>query len=369
MGQRRSGWSIEIGTISQIPIRIHVTFLLLLVWLVLGSEAASPIMEGLFVCVIFACVLLHELGHALTAKRFGVATKDITLYPFGGIASITSQPSAKAELVIALAGPLVNVCIAAAIYPWITLPELSEPNTTAVSLSFGTRVFITNVALAVFNLLPALPMDGGRVLRAILALMNLKHATMIAARVSQVLCVLLAILALFVQQPMLFLISLIIFFGAMQEHVRAESKLVAIGLKASEAMVRRERLESFSHGTTISKALHTAITSLQPLFPVMNGEQFLGVVFREDLLEHAATRADDYVGEIMTRSLASVDENSPLSDALTMFEQSGSGVVVVKRDEQYSGLLVYDRLADFLLLHEIRQNLPKDDETEWPTPL
>jgi Zn-dependent protease/CBS domain-containing protein len=367
VNQRRSSWSLQVGTVAQIPIRIHLTFLLLLMWLVFGIETASPILEGAFVISIFLCVLLHELGHALVAKRFGVQTRDITLYPFGGVASISSQPSAKAELAIALAGPLVNVVIALAIYPWITIPDLSKPESVAVS--FPLRLFLTNVGLAFFNLLPALPMDGGRVLRAILTLAGLKKPTTVAARVSQALCILLAIAALYTKQPMLFVIAFIVFFGAMQEQVRTETKTIAHAFTVADATIPRERLESFTHGTTVSKALKIALTSLQPLYPIIRGSELLGVIFREDILEHAATHADAYVGEIITRALPCIDEHASLDDALTALEQASVHVASVTRNGDYVGLLVYDRLADFLLLHEIRQNVSKDDDTEWSMPL
>lgn len=324
-------------------------------------------MEGLFVIVIFACVLLHELGHALVGKRLGVLTKDITLYPFGGVASITSQPAPKAELLIAISGPLVNVVIALAMYPWITLPDVSPPE--PLTLTFAARVFMTNVALAVFNLLPALPMDGGRVLRAALALLNVKRATAIAARVSQFLCIGLGLAALYIGNPILFVIAFIIFFAAMQERVRAESKVIAVAFTAGEAMIPRERLHSISHGTTISKALRLALTSLQPLYPVLNADELLGVVFREDILEHAATRPDEYVGEIMTRAMPNIDVNASLADAFSQIEQTGNTILIVTKEGHYVGLLVYDRLADFLLLHEIRKNLPKDDDVEWSMPM
>jgi CBS domain-containing protein len=168
---------------------------------------------------------------------------------------------------------------------------------------------------------------------------------------------------------MLFVIAFIVFFGAMQEQVRTETKVIAHGFRVADATIPRERLESFTHGTTVSKALSTALTSLQPLYPIVRGDELLGVIFREDILEHAATHADAYVGEIITRALPSVDENASLDDALTALEQSNVHVASVTRSGEYVGLLVYDRLADFLLLHEIRQKLPKDDDTEWSMPL
>ncbi|MFN4894274.1 MAG: site-2 protease family protein [Pseudomonadota bacterium] len=369
--ERRRGWSIQVGSIGAIPIRIHLTFLMLLGWLLLGGSSESAVSETAFVLLVFVCVLLHELSHALVAKRFDVKTRDITLYPFGGIASIVSQPSPKAELVIALAGPALNLAIAAALYPWLTMPDLTEAGlkvTQESDLGLGIKLFFTNLALAAFNLLPALPMDGGRVLRASLALLNVREPTAIAARVSQALCVLLAIAGLYLEQPMLFIIAVLVFLGAMQEHLRAETKAIATTFSIQEAMIAKERLESFPHGTTISRALSTTLTSWQPLYPVMNGDALLGIVLRDDILEHAVTHADDYVGEIMKRDINQVDIGAPLAEAYAQMESTAAPVLAVTSEGRYVGILAYDRLADFLLMHELRNKMPKDEDIEWPNP-
>jgi Mg2+/Co2+ transporter CorC len=167
----------------------------------------------------------------------------------------------------------------------------------------------------------------------------------------------------------LFVIAFIIFFGAMQEHIRAATSVLAVAFTVADVVIPKERLETMPHGTTISKGLRIALTSLQPLYPVMNGDDVMGVVFREDILEHAATRSDEYIGEIITRSLPRFETSMPLSEALSKLEEEGSHVAMATRDGLYVGLLVADRLADFLLLQELRQNLPKDDDIEWSTPL
>lgn len=369
MREHKSRWSFTIGTVAQIPIRIHVTFVALLVWLVLASDSPSPLMEGLFVTLVFSCVLLHELGHALVAKRFDVQTRDITLYPFGGIASIVSQPPPRAELVIALAGPLVNLCIAGVLYPFITLPDLNTEKIPS-PLPIPTRIFLTNVALAVFNLLPALPMDGGRVLRALLSLFKITQATKIAARVSQGLCVLLALAALWLEQPILFIIAIIVFLGAMQEHVRAETRSIAGRFSVKDAMIERERLEILQHGTTLTAALRIALTSWQPFFPVVNGSDVLGIISRDDLLEYSAAHSDNYIGEIMDRDIPTVDVDAPLPEACSCMEAHATPVLAVRRNGEFAGLLAYDKVTDFLFMNELRQHIPKDDdEVEWSEPL
>jgi Zn-dependent protease/CBS domain-containing protein len=346
---------------------VHVTFLLLLVWLVLASDAPNPFREALFVVCIFACILAHEFAHALVAKRCGIKTRDITLYPFGGVAAILKQPTPKAEVAIALAGPLLNVVIAAALYLWIDLPVISDD--TPRALSFSERLLISNIALALFNLLPALPMDGGRVLRALLGIFKVKNATLIAARISQGICLLMAIAALPTEQPMLFVIAFIIFFGAIQEYVRAESRLVAHAFVAADAMIPKEKLETFAHGTTISKALRSALTSLQPLYPITVQDGVVGVVFREDIVHHAATQPDEYLSAIMVRSIPTIEASAPLGDAFNLLDETGMQVLMVVRDGTFIGLIVYERLTEFLLLQGLRQQEPKDDDAQWQLPM
>lgn len=367
MNPKRSSWSLEMGTVASIPIRVHVTFLVLLVWLAFGTEAPSPMREAGYVVLVFTCVLIHELSHALMAKRFGIQTKEITLYPFGGIASIMAQPTPKGELFISIVGPLSNLIIAAALYAWTDIRNISGQDLSKLTLV--DRLFITNIALAVFNLMPALPMDGGRVARAVLALLNVKNPTRIAARLSQALCLAMGIAALAFEQPMLLIIAFIIFFGAVQEYVRAEAKIVAVAFTVRDAMIPRARLETFTHGTTVSKALRTALTSLQPLYPVLHGDKVIGIIHRDDILEHAATQPDEYLGSITLQEVPSVDVESPLSTAFTMLEETGTPVLIVTENGEFIGLLVHDRLSDFLLLQGLRDKRSKDDDAEWSTPL
>lgn len=367
MNPKRSAWSLEIGTIASIPIRVHVTFLFLLVWLAFGSDAPSPMGEAGFVILVFTCVLAHELSHALMAKRFGIQTKEITLYPFGGIASIMAQPTPKGELFISIVGPITNLIIAAGLYPWTEIGSLANKDLTTLTLI--NRLFITNIAIAMFNLLPALPMDGGRVARAILSLLNVKQSTRVAARLSQGICLLMGVAALAFQQPMLLVVAFIIFFGAVQEYVRAEARVVAVAFTVRDAMIPRMRLETFTHGTTVYKALRTALTSLQPLYPIMHGERVIGIIQREDILQHAATQPDEYLGSITLQEIPTIDVEAPLSAAFTTLEETGTPILIVTQNGEFIGLLVHDRLSDFLLLQGLRNKRSKDDDAEWSTPL
>src|SRR5512135_1148628 len=168
-------WSWRLGTVAGIPIYLHGTFLLLIA-IVLFSDwvrEQSLVAAGagvLFVLAVFGTVVLHEFGHALTAKRYGIRTRDITLLPIGGVARLERMPDdPKQELWVALAGPAVNVAIAAVLFVWLFVTNGFEPlsNLSMVTGSFVERLMFVNVTLVLFNLLPAFPMDGGRVLRAL----------------------------------------------------------------------------------------------------------------------------------------------------------------------------------------------------------
>src|SRR5512139_3060975 len=189
-------WSIRVGNLFGIPLFVHVTFLLFLAWTGVTSwragSGASDAIEGvLFISTLFACVVLHELGHALTARRYGITTRDITLLPIGGVARLDRMPDdPKQELWVAIAGPAVNVVIAAALFLVTQVTSISGMGETGfeslVSGSFLGRVMAVNVFLVLFNMLPAFPMDGGRVLRALLATrLEYTRATHIAAVVGQ----------------------------------------------------------------------------------------------------------------------------------------------------------------------------------------
>ena len=218
-------WSWRIGRIAGIEVYLHATFLLLLAWEALRhfrahGDPAEAVGGVVFVLVLFGIVVLHELGHALAARRYGIRTRDITLLPIGGVARLERVPGDPGqELVVALAGPAVNVVLAAALYIAMALGRGPSPFGEALGVGGGflDRLFWVNVSLALFNLLPAFPMDGGRVLRAALAL-RLDHvrATRVAASVGQGMAILFGILGL-VYDPFLIFIALFVWLGAAEE--------------------------------------------------------------------------------------------------------------------------------------------------------
>ncbi len=207
-------WSWKLGELAGIDLRVHATFLLLPAWVGLRQILAGHGSDGVvtevgFVLALFACVVLHELGHALAARRYGIGTRDITLLPIGGVARLESIPTRPSqEIVVALAGPAVNVVLAAAGFVMLSLagPE-----------AWLQRLVIANISLVLFNLIPAFPMDGGRVLRALLAMrMDRVRATGIAARIAQGFAAVAGVVGLF-GNPTLLVLAVFVWMQAESE--------------------------------------------------------------------------------------------------------------------------------------------------------
>jgi len=225
-------WSWNIGSFRGILLKVHTTFLLIIFWVIYnhlskGDNIISTLIGVAFVLALFACVVMHEFGHALTARRYGIKTRDITLLPIGGIARLEKMPEdPRQELWVALAGPAVNVAIAFLIYSLlkITSQPLYFEEYDIITGSFLMKLMVLNIVLVVFNMLPAFPMDGGRVLRALLALrINYVRATDIAARIGQGMAILFALIGIF-YNPFLVIIALFVWLGAAQESVMVRMK-------------------------------------------------------------------------------------------------------------------------------------------------
>src|SRR4051812_6245211 len=269
------GWSFRVARVAGIEVRIHVTFLLLLAFFAYtgyahDQTAAGALASVVRVLALFGCVLLHEFGHALAAARYGIKTPDITLLPIGGVARLQRMPDRPLqELVVAIAGPLVNVVIAAALFAGLGLrarfgfTDIENPTTGLLQW-----LALVNVALVVFNLIPAFPMDGGRVLRALLATrFNYARATRIAARVGQVLAFGFGALALMNGNMLLILIAIFVYFGAGQEAAAAQMRDLARGVAVSEAMVTDFR--TLGAGDTLEHAVEALLRTSQHEFPVI----------------------------------------------------------------------------------------------------
>jgi len=350
-------WSFSIGRYFGIDLRLHATFLLLLAFLTgvqwLQTGSASAALGGLaFFSALFVCVVLHEYGHALAARRYGVGTRDITLLPIGGVARLERIPDTpRQELWIALAGPAVNVVIAALLALW--LAGTGELGTIAafdpVEGSFAARLLAVNLFLVAFNLLPAFPMDGGRVLRAVLAMrLNHARATRIAANIGQGMAVVFGVFGLF-GNPMLVLIALFVWIGAAEEAAAAELKDTLRGLAAREAMLTD--FLTLDDRDTIGDAARLLLAGSQRDFPVVDGASVLGIVTHDRLIR-ALRESDDHASVVTIADrdfdIASADE--PLEDVLGRREPERCGVVPVYSGTRLVGLITADNVGELFMV-------------------
>src|SRR2546425_2913217 len=303
-------WSLPIVRIAGIQLRIHITFLLLIVWLAFGyySQGGSAVAASrvIFILLLFLCVVLHEFGHAFAAKAFGINTPDITLVPIGGVARLERMPEEPVqELIIAVAGRLVNVVIALGLFVAGGSQVLLNP----ASLEGGTliaQLFVINIMLVLFNLLPAFPMDGGRVLRALLATrLSYARATQIAATVGQGFAFVFGFIGL-IWNPFLIFIAFFVYIGASQEAALAQMKDVSRRFPVSSAMVRE--FHTLPKSATLQEAVDALLATSQHDFPVLDESgKVAGVLTRHDLI--AALRKGDpgiLVGDVMRRDIPTV---------------------------------------------------------------
>ena len=354
-------WSITLGRIAGSEIRIHITFLILLAWIgiaqfIQGGAAAAVEMVG-FIVAVFACVVAHEFGHALAARRYGITTPDITLLPIGGLARLSRMPEKPSEeIVIAVAGPLVNVVIAAVLFLFLgarfnpmTVAEIQNPDP-----GFLARLAGINVILGVFNLIPAFPMDGGRVLRALLAFrLGRRRATRIAARIGQALAFVFGFWGLLGGNPFLVFIAIFIFLAA-----AAEAGDVGLREATRRATVDRAMVSAFETlGTqaTVDDAADALIRTTQREFPVVDGGNRLRGFLGRDAMIRAlkATGPTTPVIDVMTRDAPTVRQGQSLELALRLMQESqATEIGVLDRDDRLVGYVSRENLAEFMMIEE-----------------
>ncbi|HYZ86243.1 MAG TPA: site-2 protease family protein [Bryobacteraceae bacterium] len=353
------GWSLTIGRIAGTEIRIHITFLLFLAWIgfiyyqVGGSDAA---MRGLlFIIGLFVCVLLHELGHVTAARRFGIQTPDITLLPIGGVARMQRMPDKPTqEIIVALAGPAVNIIIAGVIVLSTGTPLDFSNVGPREENSMLSQLATVNVFLAVFNLIPAFPMDGGRVLRALLALkFPYAKATRVAAGLGQGFAFLFGFMGLF-GNPMLIFIALFLYLGASQEAAVAGLKDMSSWLSVSDATVTD--FTSLTVEATAADAAKALLRTSQHEFPVVDSTgRVLGIVTRDEIINALSTRGPDTpIAEMMRRGVPVVRENASLEEAFELMQESDTPALpVVGPGNRIVGLLTLENIGELMMIRSV----------------
>jgi Zn-dependent protease/CBS domain-containing protein len=353
-------WSWTIGRVAGIKLRVHATFLIILAWLAIIEYRASGSIAGavtgvVFTVALFASVVLHELGHALSARHFGVPTRDITLLPIGGVARLDFIPDKpRQELAIALAGPAVTALIALVLLValWLVNPNEILVDETVIYGSTGAfiaELMWLNVVLLLFNLLPAFPMDGGRVLRALLGLhMEYQRATDIAARIGRGFALVFALVGL-LYNPILVLIALFIWISAAGESAALHERFALKGVAVNRLMIRDVR--TLAPTDTLNDALRHALGGFQDDFPVVEGERLLGVLTRADLLAGVARAGpDSAVAEAMEPSFRTADPEELVTDALSRLRESRCRTLPVVTNGKLCGLLTMENISEYVMI-------------------
>lgn len=352
---------LKLGKVSGIRIEVHWTFTLLLLWVVFlelqrGGTLETSLLNVALILMLFVCVVLHELGHALTAKRFKINTKKIMLLPIGGVASLEKMPEKPMqELWVALAGPAVNVAIALLLlvvtpiqsYFSLNAERLEEILYTTDLQNFFFFLFLANIMLVVFNMIPAFPMDGGRVLRALLSFkLGRTKATEIAATLGQLLAVLFFVLGLFIN-PFLILIALFIFFGAYGENQMVKQGALLKGHMVEEAMLTE--LTLLNPKSTVEEVIAIILKGTEKVFLVMDGDTAVGTVDHKTVLKHAINPQKP-ISEIMETSVPQIEASVEINEAFELMGKTKKKFLAVTRNQKLVGAIDMENIGEYILL-------------------
>lgn len=315
-------------------------------------------MRGLtFTLALFFIIVLHELGHALTAKRFGIRTRDITLLPIGGVARLERMPNLpRQELLIARAGPALNVVLAALLFGvlYFRTGTAALTDVKLVEGSFLARLAWVNVSLAAFNLLPAFPMDGGRVLRSVLAMrLDYVRATNIAATIGQVLAVVFGIVGL-IANPFLALIAVFVWIGAAEEAGATRRRSALAGLPVERVM--RTQFRTLAPDEPLARAIEHVLAGGQHDFPVVEHGQVVGVLRHTDLLTGLARAGSSaLVGSAMQRRFRTVRATDDIAHVLNRLREDEGRTLAVLQDGKIVGLFTAENLAEYAMMQTAQE--------------
>lgn len=359
----RMRWSFRIARVSGIDVRVHVTFALAFIYFLLNFGAPHGVRGMLFgamvMAALFACLALHELGHTVVARRLGVSVSAIVLLPIGGVARSSDEPrKPQHELLIALSGPLVNLVIALALL--FALDQFRVPLDAKDALAMGEPsglgllrvLFWANALLCVFNLLPALPMDGGRVFRALLSLsMGHSRATQVAAAVGQLIAIVLLSIAFKNDWAPLALVAMFVFVGAAQERALVRAAELLSELRAGEVCDPNALV--FAPQEQVGHVLDTLVRSPQSHFAVFYGKELVGTIGREQVLISAPrVGLDAPLSALMRREFFAVDAGTPLDEVRRRLLELAGRPVVVRSTAGYAGVLGFEDLQRITVVAE-----------------
>ncbi|UCD85098.1 MAG: site-2 protease family protein [Deltaproteobacteria bacterium] len=360
-------WSFKLGKIFGIDFRIHVTFFLLLFFVFIsGLSQRGPeqaIRAVLFISAVFACVIIHELSHSLIARRFGKEAKSITLLPIGGVATMEEMPEKPGqEIAMSIVGPFINLLIAGLLYVlighWtgISVPNLYPESTR----EFFAGLIGVNIILAIFNLIPAFPMDGGRVLRGILG-MRVDHvrATSMAVAIGQAFSLLFIFYGLFFNW-WLILIGLFLYIGAGSEKQQVMLLAILRGVPASEIMATDFR--SLRPNEPLSRSLEHIYHGCQEDFPVVGDRGIEGVLTRMGILSAIHEKGVEVpVSEVMDRNFPSIDLRTSLDQIYRKLQSAQKTCAAVLEGDQLKGMLCLDGISRYLMIQSAMRGIEAEN--------
>lgn len=352
-------WSLKIGRIAGVDLYVHATFLILLVWLAasqaMEGQSAKAILGGIaFVLLIFAIIILHELGHALAARRYGITTRDITLLPIGGVARLEKMPhDPREELVVAFAGPLVNVVIAASLFLGIaiTIGPLGIFDISRAGSDLPVKLFWVNVALVGFNLLPAFPMDGGRVLRALLALrLSRERATEIAVNIGHAMALMFGFVGLMGwASPFLVFIALFVWIGADAELQQVRVQAYLRGIPVREVMATR--FDTIQSDDLLSEVGKKLVPGFQSDFPVVEDGRLLGFLSLDDVLRGIAEGGSGAVARSsVQRQFETASPHEPLDEVMARWQPGAGSALAVMEGARLVGIVTAANIGEHVMI-------------------
>jgi Zn-dependent protease/predicted transcriptional regulator len=340
------------------PIRFHFTVLILLaVFVFLGFQSKRNIVFQLvYFGGILCSILIHELAHALVARRFGINTREIVMFPVGGVAVLDSQPRKSQELWIAVAGPAASILLGLIYLAFSGFQVASAGIFLRQAIFQEDNLLLSlakvNLMIGAFNLIPAFPMDGGRILRAILAIVtDEERATRFATRIGVALAFAMCVYGVLNGEPWLVFVAMFVFLGASQEALASRSRALTSGYRVSAAMLTD--FQTLEHGSTLRDAAKRLLATSQEDFPVVHSSRVLGLLTRRNLIRGLAEDPDSLVSNFMDREYLQIRQDAGLVDAMAQIQRADSSALILDEDENLLGMLTSANISEFLMLRQI----------------
>jgi Zn-dependent protease len=352
--------SLTIGRPFGIKISVHWTFLLIIAWVVFlnlqqGANTEQILYSVLFIIAIFICVVIHELSHSLMARRFGIPTRSITLLPIGGLADLKKMPEKpREEFAVSVAGPLSNIVIALLIFLVILATNNMHLFSSYFQAITGRNFFIVllfaNLMLAVFNLLPAFPMDGGRIFRSLMAMYySREKATYVAMNLGKIFALGLAILGVFVN-PFLIFIAIFIFIGAQKEYEQIRYTSVLTGYQVKDIVMHE--FTTLKEGDSLRRAVNLLLDTPEQRFVVVDDEnEVKGILTRNNIIQGLSEYGDELnVRQVMNMEITAFEPQTTLESAFQTMREQRIAMAPVIENKKLIGIIDMETINEFIMV-------------------